>query len=663
MKGKTDMKVNEAYDAIAEFSEKSMHPERFDFDETRRLLDKVMEALKEYPQTAKFVDMEFIRDLQNDYCSKLVISYSQIFKLLMKTKTLDEQKNYLRGFKNINPALLANFEDIAIKENPDLIDDVFNAHLKSILTESEDKNANRSVMSVILAAPTAEKCEQLLNLAFDLKVPEICRNKNLPFIEETYQKFPQLIDTVFTHIKNCKNSPYYFAALADVALFDEYKAEEALCEMHARVQKGPIDEFSLQKYYEKMKLVTDSLPKFKPLVREFCREALLLKQNNNDCLKAAARLLGDENALRSQVEIGKEIKKSKKNIFGYQKVDKVDSDETCILFIGGNGTLTDKAAHGYLKSAISLLKQHHLSKNVTVYGATYDFGDYFNTKQALDAQMKKYGHKPLHRAEDLKNIHADTENPQFIKQIFDKFILPRISTLDGKVKIPATEAAKKMNKLKIVAHCFGGYASLKLEEMSLQKMSELGYTQKEKETIQGQLQILAMNPYCPLGVQKSEMFSVISAQDREVTHNNYFEKYIRKMVSKGKTVPLSYFKKDLGNFVLVNRMYGSDNRVVTQTDDGEHSYFGFSILPAHSENAKIAMTFAQNYLINGIKSALKNEVRQKNITQLVAQNKIDAINFAKAGENGRILYNEIITQTLAENDAIFKKKVLTNKKE
>ena len=650
------MDIHEAYDAIAEFSEKSTHPDRFDFNETRRLLDKVMEALKDYPQTAKFVDMEFIRDLQNDYCSSLVINYSQIFRLIMKTKTLDEQKNYLRELKNINPALLANFEDIAIKENPDLIDDVFNARLKSILTESKDKNANRSVMSVILASPTAEKCEQLLNRAFDLRVPEICRNKNLPFIEGIYQKFPQTIDTVFNHIKNCKNSPYYFAALADVALFDEYKAEEALCEMHNRVQQGSIDEASLQKYYEKMKLVTDSLPKFKPMAQEFCREALLLKQNTKNCLKTAARLLEDENALRSQVEIGKEIKKSKKNIFGYQKVDKVDSDETCILFIGGNGTLTDKAAHGYLKSAIVLLKQHHLSKNVTVYGTTYDFGDYFNTKQALDAQMKKYGHKPLHREEDLENMHADTQNPQFIKQIFDKFILPRISTLDGRVRISATEAAKKMNKLKIVAHCFGGYASLKLEEMSLQKMSELGYTQNEQEKIQAQLQILAMNPYCPLGVQKSEMFSVISAQDREVTHNNYFEKHIRKMVSKGKTVPLSYFKKDLGNFVLVNRMYGSDNRVVSQTDDDEHSYFGFSILPAHSEKSQIAMTFAQNYLINGIKSALKDEVRQKNIAQLVTKNKTDAINFAKACENGRILYNEIVTQTLAENDKLFKKK-------
>ena len=103
------MKVDEAYDAIAEFSEKSGHPERFDFDETRRILDKVMEALKEYPQTAKFMDLEFIKDLQNDYCSALSRSYSQIFKLIMKTKTLDEQKTYLRGFKKITPALFANF--------------------------------------------------------------------------------------------------------------------------------------------------------------------------------------------------------------------------------------------------------------------------------------------------------------------------------------------------------------------------------------------------------------------------------------------------------------------------------------------------------------------------------------------------------------------------
>ena len=68
------MNVNEAYDAIAEFSEKSTHSERFDFDETRRLLDKVMEALKEYPQTAKFMDLEFIKDLQDNYCSDLAIN-------------------------------------------------------------------------------------------------------------------------------------------------------------------------------------------------------------------------------------------------------------------------------------------------------------------------------------------------------------------------------------------------------------------------------------------------------------------------------------------------------------------------------------------------------------------------------------------------------------
>lgn len=212
-----------------------------------------------------------------------------------------------------------------------------------------------------------------------------------------------------------------------------------------------------------------------------------------------------------------------------------------------------------------------------------------------------------------------------------------------------------MNKLKIVAHCFGGYAALKIEEMSLKTMEELGYTPQEQKFIQGQMQVLAMNPYCPLGVQKSDMFSIVSAQDREVTHNNFFEIYIRRQVAKGKIIPLCYFEKKLGNFMLINRMYGSDNRRNSQIDGDEHNYFGFKILPAFSEKGKIAMRFMQNALINGLQSAVKGELRPLDTKNMLCVDENDCIAFEEAKANGKTLYKQMVEYTLAENNKIFEK--------
>lgn len=253
-------------------------------------------------------------------------------------------------------------------------------------------------------------------------------------------------------------------------------------------------------------------------------------------------------------------------------------------------------------------------------------------------------------------MHKDTINPQFIEQIFHKFILPRISLLDGRVKTSTDAAARNMNKFKIVAHCFGGFVALKLEEMTLESMKRLGYSPEEQKLIIGQMQVIAMNPYCPLGVQKSDMFSLISAQDRNVTHNNFFEKYIRHQVNIGKTVPLCYFEKKLGNFVLINKMYGSDNRRNIIGDESEHGYFGMAIHPYHTENGKIAMTFMQNALINGLKSALRDEIRTLSTSELLTSSADERKNFAIASENGKKLFAQAVEYTIAENNKIFNRR-------
>ncbi len=652
------MQIAEAYNTIAEFGEKMHSPADFEYNDICSVLQKTVEALKEHKDLVKYVDSDFLQSLRTNYIKDYYPEYIDLFEQIMKVKNFAEKIEYLHEISDIKKTLRNTFETLAVAESPELVDEVFDLRFQRLKSEPPDSNMNLSLIKVIVSASTQEKCEALLKRTFSKEVPESYRNNEIQNITEVCEYFPQTTDMVFEIIKKHKYSEHYFSALTDITLFDEYKAEEVLSLMHRRIQDGPVDEKLLCEYYECMQEICAELPpKYKNLAQEFCREALLSPENGKKSRKAAAKLLENEELMYSQVSVGKRTEKNANNSYGYEKINSINPEEVCVLVIGGSATITDKEANGYAKSVYEVLRSHNLDKQVNVYGITYDFGEYFSITQAFEAQMKKYGHKIMHRPEFLENMHEDTKNPRFIEQIFNQFILPRISTMNGKAKISADDAARKMNKFKIVAHCLGGYAALKLEEMCLQTMQKLNYTPQDQEMIIGQMQVLALSPYCPLGVQKSEMFSVISAHDHKVKHNNYFEKYIKKQVSKGKILPLCYFEKKLGNFILVNRLHGEDNHNYSEfSNSDEHDYSGLMIQPYHSEKGKIAMTFAQNYLIKGLKSALKNEIRTSATPQLLVRTEDDLINFLDAEKNGKVLYKEMVDYTLCEQKKVFNKK-------
>ena len=66
--------------------------------------------------------------------------------------------------------------------------------------------------------------------------------------------------------------------------------------------------------------------------------------------------------------------------------------------------------------------------------------------------------------EIVQEATADEYNPQYVDGLFEKAILPRISSLNGKEKLSVEEACKRIRKLNIVTHCHGAYVALKLEE-------------------------------------------------------------------------------------------------------------------------------------------------------------------------------------------------------
>lgn len=387
------MQKKDAYDIIADFAEKTLNPDDFEFADFAKTIEKTVAALKQYPELSKYIDSDFVRAMKNHYDGNFALEYTQIFSQILKIKNTDEQKLFLQELEGTSIFILDELENYAIDENPELLDDVFKRRLKYICDDNRNHAFTPQLMSLVIKAPTAEQCEKMLNEAFDKRMPEATRSKNMVSIGKVYQKYPQLLNRVFEIMKKEPTNKHYLEALTEVALFDDCKAEDVLCLMRDRVEQGPRDEYLLQKYYANLKTISDEFPRFKSMAQNFGRNALNFKENGKECKKLAARLLEDEQILLSNISIGERTKGNKANPYGYKKVERIDNNETSVLFIGGNGSLDDKAAHGYIKPVVELIKQHKMGKKAKVYGLTYDFGDYFNIDQALDAQMKKYGHK------------------------------------------------------------------------------------------------------------------------------------------------------------------------------------------------------------------------------------------------------------------------------
>lgn len=247
---------------------------------------------------------------------------------------------------------------------------------------------------------------------------------------------------------------------------------------------------------------------------------------------------------------------------------------------------------------------------------------------ALDSIYADYIGYMLQRLIDT--VLMDTIKPQYIKQLFDALILPRISE-DGK-KLDKNEAIKRIRNLTIWAHCHGAYVFLSLEELMQQKMAELGYTPSEMRDIQKQLFCVAFAPMMPLDASKSTVLSFASMYDRFLTkrHSNIFtyyidnykseiaakdkqhgmtdkastEKDISYLVENPENNQIAYFPKAQGNIFIFPHL--GDNFDNENLNDGRTLTHSEHNLEYKEKNpyAKIWRIFMANALGNSLKSAV-----------------------------------------------------------
>ncbi len=226
----------------------------------------------------------------------------------------------------------------------------------------------------------------------------------------------------------------------------------------------------------------------------------------------------------SHAKIGQRIKKSKANPLGWKYVDIIPPDMPCIITLSGSNTDNSKKANGFAKMIIEMLK----NKRIAVFSAEYDTTGRKSVTDRL-ALLNHYNqgdeNSPLlrYREEDYGYI------PQYIKEIYEKTIAPRLRDENGN-KVPIAKAAQRLNMLSFVNHCQGSTVAFQLERLMQEDMTQLGYPDKVQEYLLKQIHNVDVAPVIPIGITKTTTIKFGSLSDEKATsvHTPKIEYILRR---------------------------------------------------------------------------------------------------------------------------------------
>ena len=207
------------------------------------------------------------------------------------------------------------------------------------------------------------------------------------------------------------------------------------------------------------------------------------------------------------------------------------------------------------------------------------------------------------------SISAKDFDTQYIDELFDAAILPRIS--DSNARLPLTVAMARARKINIVAHCHGAYVAQKLEEKMQDKMQKLGYSPTEINQILSQVLVVAHAPVIPLGVSKFRIISFTTARDFFARRpNNWVTKYVRYKQSKEKEIGTDWLQpcflagRDGDVFIIRNAFNPAKNG---RPSIGEHRSARYVAAEGQNDIGIFMSFIAGNILKNGIENSLKKK--------------------------------------------------------
>lgn len=217
----------------------------------------------------------------------------------------------------------------------------------------------------------------------------------------------------------------------------------------------------------------------------------------------------------TDVQIGLRCPKSEQNLYGWKRVDAIPPDEVCVVYLGGDGSRSDKDANGYAKIAENDI-MGSLQQHIPVYGVTYDFGD-TDVGLARKIQFLKNRAATLLSATKKNDLMKDaaTENTEeaYIDKLYQNILASRVIPKQKGRRFTAEEIAQNIRKITFISHCHGGYVAYGLERRLKEQLKSLGYSLADRKMIVSQMLVVAHAPACPLGVQQSSFYAFRSAYD------------------------------------------------------------------------------------------------------------------------------------------------------
>lgn len=352
---------------------------------------------------------------------------------------------------------------------------------------------------------------------------------------------------------------------------------------------------------------------------------------------AAVRQKIEERQGKSFALLTERVDKSAVAPYGINAAEIVSPEETLVLVLGGAGGrgVHLRGYNGYLKKTDDFIKTHpELSgKNVRVCVAVCYIGRFHNERLAREKLYHEYWQEQYSLDMMAKEQKEEILSPCYIKDIFEQAFLPRISRNGGKERLPAEQAARNIRRLNIVTHCHGAYVALRLEQMMLQKMAELGYLPAERKKVVRQLMVLNYAPDCPARMAESRFITIESAAD---DHNKYQTRFKEYLQMKALDFGMLRLPERGGNVLMCTKIdksgiEGNPKKIIVarriDEDDvffstpksnaepvpdnetkekvlGEHEFLGFKKASNMSKGAEELQIFANNILKNAVLNSL-----------------------------------------------------------
>ena len=213
---------------------------------------------------------------------------------------------------------------------------------------------------------------------------------------------------------------------------------------------------------------------------------------------------------------------------------------------------------------------------------------------------------PTHRIRSLKDagVLLDVKSslpkeelppaPDF-KQFFNSFFLPLLIDENKKAK-SVQEICDKLNRLVLVAYCYGGFVSYEMARLLNQQLKKMKFSSKDRMKISKSFKVVACASRFPMQTSKATVLHVVSYSDKQQERNWKHTNFHAFINTKKR-------REDHSALVLLNeneRVLCAEKLLLIEMDDHHYRgyFYDYSRDFEKTDEGKFVMNFICEYVAN-----------------------------------------------------------------